>query len=60
MSTAAPEPVFHVWLLATVPGNEPITIHAEAEIDGGIAGAFDRLVPGLVENLRELVTGEKQ
>lgn len=59
MSTA-PESTFHVWLMATVPGKEPITIHAEAEIDGGIGGAFDRIMPELVGQLRERVTGEKQ
>lgn len=57
MSTPA-DSTFHVWLLATVPGKEPVTIHAEAEIDGGIAGAFDRLMPGLVEDLRRQVTEE--
>lgn len=59
MSTA-PEPVFHVWLLATVPGQEDVTIHASAEIDGGIAGAFDRLVPELVAELRRGVVGDKR
>lgn len=58
MST--PEPTFHVWLMATVPDREPITIHAEAEINGGIGGAFDRLMPELVAQLRERVTGEKR
>lgn len=57
--TTVPGPVFHVWLLATVPGRADVTIHASAEIDGGIAGAFDRLVPKLVAELRREVTGEK-
>ena len=48
-----------VRLRATVPGRKPISIHAEAEIDGGVAGAFDRLVPPLVAELRKQVVGEK-
>ncbi|MBN9607810.1 MAG: hypothetical protein BGO26_10095 [Actinobacteria bacterium 69-20] len=59
-STSHSGEVFDIWLLATVPSKEPISIHAESEIDGGVAGAFDRLVPGLVADLRERVTGEKR
>lgn len=52
--------VIDVWLLVTAPGKEPISLHAESEVDGGASGAFDRLVPGLVADLRERVTGEKR
>lgn len=51
---------FTILLRADVPGQKPITIRAKSEIDGGIAGAFDRLMPGLVADLRERLTGEKQ
>lgn len=59
MSTPA-GPTFTLMLRAKVPGKKPITIRAEAEIDGGIAGAFDRLMPRLVAELRERLTGERQ
>lgn len=51
---------FTLTLRAEVPGQKPITIRARSEIDGGIAGAFDRLMPGLVAELRERLTGEKR
>lgn len=59
MSTP-PNPTFTLLLRAKAPGKKPITIRAEAEINGGVAGAFDRLMPGLVAELRERLTGEQQ
>lgn len=50
-----------VWLMATSPDTEPVSLHGESALtDHDIAEAFDRLVPGLVAEFRERLTGEKR
>lgn len=57
----APARRLDVWLMATSPDTEPVSLHGESALtDHDTAEAFDRLVPGLVAELRERVTGEKQ
>jgi hypothetical protein len=46
--------------MATSPDVEPVSLHAESGLtDHDTAEAFDRLMPGLVAELRERLTGEK-
>ena len=50
-----------VWLLATGPDSEPVALHGVSELtDHDTADAFDRLMPSLVAELRERLTGEKR
>lgn len=51
-------PILTVRIRVTMPDRKPITIRAEAEIDGGVAGAFDRLIGPLIAELRQRITGE--
>lgn len=51
--------VLDIWLLATVPGRDPVSLHGEYVIVGhNVAEAFDRMIPDLVSSLRREVIGD--
>ena len=56
---SADRQVLDIWILATAPGQEPISVHGEAVLmDHDLGDAFDQLTATLVPALRERVTGE--
>lgn len=56
---SANHPVLDMWILATAPGREPISVHGEAILmDHDLGDAFDQLAAALVPELRQRVTGE--
>lgn len=57
---SADRQVLDIWMLATTPGQEPISVHGEAVLsDHDMGDAFDQLAAELIPVLRRRVTGGK-
>lgn len=57
---SADRQVLDVWMLATVPGSEPVSVHGEAVLtDHDMGDAFDQLTATLIPALRNrLIEGQ--
>lgn len=54
---SADRQVLDIWMLATTPGSDPISVHGEAVLsDHDMGDAFDQLTAELIPELRRRVT----